>query len=122
MGKEDVGLDFGNDLVQPRFRRCHLGVFAQHRQAGTADRRRTVGPSIDEFLRLIRLGMKWSGQMMRFPAQAALFGQQRQAAERIAALQRDGMVEDVQDTHTEIPRREGHNSIRLLGFFSKHLN
>jgi len=36
---------------------------------------------------------------MGFPAETALLGQQGQRAERIAALQRDRMIENVENAH-----------------------
>ena len=102
MGVQDIGLDDWDDLVEPGLGCRHFGPFAQHRQVDLSRCRVAVKHSvIDGFLILIGLGMARRRQVMGSPAETALLGQQRQRAERIAALQRDRMIENVKNSHAD---------------------
>lgn len=80
-----------------------LGAFAQDRQAlqtAATGRRRTVErPAVDRLFRHIGFRMTRRGQVVGFLAQLALFCQQRQRAESVAALQRNRMIENMKNTH-----------------------
>jgi len=102
MGMQKIRFQDGNDFVEPRFGRCHFGALAQHRKRCAARRLCPVeNPSVDGFFRQIRFGVARGRQMMRLPPEPPLFGQERQRAERIAALQRDRMIENVENAHAD---------------------
>ena len=60
--------------------------------------------SINVFFELPRRLMFRAGDMRGFPAQPALVRQDRQSPEGIAALQRNGVIENMEDPHESIFR------------------
>ena len=56
-------------------------------------------PPIDVFFRDLISALFGAGQMECFPTQRALFFEDGNRPKSVAAVQRDGMVEDVEDAH-----------------------
>ena len=103
MGMQDMGADFGDHLGQAFLQAFHQLHFAEYRPfcRRSCRARRTVKvPAVDVFLRRRTADVFGRSQVKCFPAQAPLPVQDRQGAECIAAVQRNRMIEDVQDTQS----------------------
>ena len=106
MSMENIRLDLFDNLVQPVFRISDQHQLLRHRQAGKRTIHRGCAkkrPAIDLLLRNIRTRMFGRGQVEGFPAERALLLQDGQGPEGVAALQRDRMVQDVENSHRRQP-------------------
>jgi hypothetical protein len=56
-------------------------------------------PAIHLLLKGVTRALLGRGQMIGLPAQAALFPQDRNSAEGVAAMQGQGVIENVENTH-----------------------
>ena len=56
-------------------------------------------PAVDVLDVAARLAVARRGELQRLPAERALLAQDGQRAERVAAVQRQRVIEDVQDAH-----------------------
>ena len=107
MGVDDVGLDLAGDFFQAPAQCLHQGDFAAHRQVSQqpgAARRAVKMQAIDVFFSGLGRALLGRGDVKRLPAQRALLAQQRRRAKGVAAVQRNGVVENVQDA-------QGHDAV-----------
>jgi len=88
-------------LGKAAFGLAHQGHLAQARQGRSGlDRRSPVKEqAIDRLLQHLRRGVLGAGQVKRLPAQLVLLAQDGQGAEGVPTVQRDGVVQHMQDTH-----------------------
>ena len=47
--------------------------------------------------------MLWRGQMIGFPAQCPLLLEDGERTEGVTAMQRNGMIQDMENAHSELP-------------------
>ena len=62
-------------------------------------------PFLDVFLHCIAIFLFWARQMECFPSPGALLPQNRKGAKRVAAVERNGVIKNVQNTHHVIRRQ-----------------
>ena len=99
---DDVGLGFAGDLLDAFSKLSHQRHFAKDRQR-CQESRSGFGPveaqAVNIFEWSADLALLGGGEMEGFPAQGPLFPEQRSGTEGVAAVQRNGVVEDVEDAH-----------------------
>jgi hypothetical protein len=99
---QDVRLDLRDDLGQAPGQAVDHLFLVQHRQFGQRSARGRGAvevQAVDGFFQIVAGMLLGAGHMEGFPAERALLAQDRAGAEGVAAVQRDRVVEDVQDTH-----------------------
>src|SRR5258707_1182947 len=98
---QHVGLYPVDHLKQALFNPAHEAQLLQASERGA--RRRSRGaeevPAVDLFLGRTASPMLGRSQMKGIPAKRALFFQNRQGSECIATMQRNGVVEEMEDAH-----------------------
>jgi hypothetical protein len=102
MRVHDVGPLLPDQRGDPRGQAAHLQGLADQWQpapaaAGTAGPMES--PAIHAFLRREAGIVPRAGELDGFPPETALGGEDAERTEHVAALQRQGMIEDVQDAH-----------------------
>lgn len=105
MGVDDIRLKFLRQAQQTALGRPHERPLIEHRQPAGDARwlRRTVEmQAIRRFFRHRTVDLFWTRQVIRLPAQIALLAQDVGAAKGVAGVQRQGMVENVQDAHVKL--------------------
>ena len=122
VGMDDVRPDVAGDCFQPGFQLLHQGQFPADGQVGQKAGG-GWGAVEAQAIHVVERGgcfaLLGRGEVEGFPAQGALFAEQGGGTEGVAAVQRDGMVEDVQDaSHAASPasmtlRRKASN-IRMV--------
>jgi len=97
VGVDEVGLKLVDELVDAARGEAHL-----RNEPGALGRQRAVkAQAISLFHLDCREALLRRGQVKRLPAQRALLAQDGRGAEGVAAMQREGVVEDVEDAHAE---------------------
>ena len=96
---QDVRLQFARKLLQPRFSSTHQAQFVDAGRPCFRHRASVETQAVDVLDVSRRLALLGRGQMKGFPAQRPLLTQDSRGAEGVAAVQRDGVVEDVEDSH-----------------------
>ncbi len=98
--------DIGTESMDERFQAGpgggHLMPLSGQRYTGYSligDRCSVEVPTIDNFLGCMRFGVAWRGQVMGLPASCPLGPQNSQGSKDVAALLRQGMVENMENTH-----------------------
>ena len=107
VGVEDVGLELAHQRVEPGRRGGDLGALAQQRRAPAG-----VGGAVEEqALGLLGVGaghgVARGGQVVRLDPHGAAGAHERAGAEAVARMERQRMVEDVEDA-----RHSGAPSVR----------
>src|SRR4051812_28422310 len=106
MRMDEVGFLFANDLRHALRRLRHEAHFAGERylrpHRGNHGRAVEV-PAFDGLLVSLTAILLWRSQLKRFPPDGPLLAQDCKRPERITALQRNRMIEDVEDAHFRPP-------------------
>ncbi len=101
MGMDDVRANFPRDFFQAGFELLHQApvrlTTGQAGQAPSGDRGAVEVQAIDVFERRCGFALLGRGEVKGLPAQRALLAQERRGAEGVAAVQRNRVVEDVED-------------------------
>ncbi len=100
MGVQHVRLHAARHFQQARLGGLHERVLGQAGQPGAGGRGRAEEvPPVHGFFRAAGGAVLGAGEVEGVPAQPALLAQQGQRAEGVAAVQGDGVVQDVEDAH-----------------------
>ena len=98
--------DLSRDCVQPARKRAHhhdLRHRRQSRQPLAGERCAEEMPAVYGLFQALGAILPRTGEMSRFPPEPLLLLQYRQGTERIAAVQRQRMIEDMKDTQLKLP-------------------
>ena len=102
MYMQQLRLDPLRDSGQPARERAHhheLRDRRQSRQPLAFERCAEEMPALYRLFQMLATLLLRAGEMRCFPPEALLLLQYRQRAERITAVQRQRMIEDMQDAH-----------------------
>src|SRR6266702_3852813 len=102
MRMQELRSDALCDVFQPARERAHHRELRQTRQSAQAlavMRCAQEMPSVHGLVELLAAALLRPGEMGRLPSQPSLLLQYRQRAERVSAVQRQRMVEDVEEAH-----------------------
>ena len=107
MGVNDVGAHLINHVLQTARQRTHELKLAHQRQLhiGLLGRCAEKMQAVNGFFGGVHSAVLGRGDMKGFPAACPLLAQQGGCAKGVAAVQRDGVVEDVKNSHDQAPLR-----------------
>jgi len=99
MRVQHIGLQLARELLQPRLGGTHQAQLVDAGGPRFGHRAAVEAQAIDVLDVSRYLALLGRGQVKRLPAQRTLLTQDGRSAEGVAAVQRNGVIEDVEDAH-----------------------